>query len=82
MSWESSKVYYEYTNQMVKKRLGGSHSAKSIMTSVGFAQIEKWSFEGNWGKIGDLMANHAIKLEKAGADMIVLCTNTIHLVSK
>lgn len=81
MSWESSKVYYEYTNQMVNEYLGGSHSAKSIMTTVDFAEIEKWSFEGNWNKIGDMMANHAVKLEKAGADMIVLCTNTIHLVS-
>lgn len=81
MSWESSKVYYEYTNQMAKERLGGSHSSKSIMTTVDFAEIEKWSFEGNWDKIGDMMANHAIKLEKAGADMVVLCTNTIHLVS-
>lgn len=81
MSWESSKVYYEYTNQIVKKRLGGSHSAKSIMTTVDFAEIEKYTFEGNWGKIGDMMAEHALKLEKFGADIILLCTNTIHLVS-
>jgi len=81
MSWESSKVYYEYTNQLVKERLGGSHSAKSIMTSVDFAEIEKLTFEGNWSKIGAMMANQAVKLEKAGADMVLLCTNTIHLVS-
>ncbi|MFH6603281.1 aspartate/glutamate racemase family protein [Maribacter algicola] len=81
MSWESTKVYYEYSNQLVKELLGGSHSAKSIMTSVDFAEIEKLTFEGNWNKIGDIMANHAIKLEKAGADMVLLCTNTIHLVS-
>lgn len=81
MSWESSKVYYEYLNQIIKNKLGGSHSAKSIMTSVDFAEIEKLTFENNWNKIGDLMANHAVKLEKAGADMVVLCTNTIHLVS-
>ncbi|WP_299533151.1 aspartate/glutamate racemase family protein [Ulvibacterium sp.] len=81
MSWESSKIYYEYTNTMVKERLGGSHSAKSIMTSVDFSEIEELTFKGNWNKIGDLMANHAVKLEKAGADMTLLCTNTIHLVS-
>lgn len=81
MSWESSKVYYEYTNLMIKERLGGSHSAKIIMTSVDFSEIEKLTFEGKWGKIGDIMAQHAKKLEKAGADMILLCTNTIHLVS-
>lgn len=81
MSWESSKVYYEYTNRMIKERLGGSHSAKVIMTSVDFAEIEKLTFEGNWNKIGDIIANESIKLEKAHADMVLLCTNTIHLVS-
>ncbi|WP_422083096.1 aspartate/glutamate racemase family protein [Ulvibacterium sp.] len=81
MSWESSKIYYEYTNSMIKERLGGSHSAKSIMTSVDFSEIEDLTLKGNWNKIGDLMANHAVKLEKAGADMTLLCTNTIHLVS-
>jgi len=81
MSWESSKVYYEYTNSMVKERLGGSHSARSVMTSLDFSEIEKLTLEGNWNKIGDLMADHAIKLEKAGADMTLLCTNTMHLVS-
>lgn len=81
MSWESSKVYYEHVNEMVKRQLGGSHSAKSILTSVDFAEIEKLSFQNNWDKIGDIMATHAKKLEKAGADMILLCTNTIHLVS-
>lgn len=81
MSWESSKVYYEYTNQMVKERLGGSHSAKSVLSSVDFSEIEKLTFQDDWNKIGDIMADHAIKLEKAGADAILLCTNTIHLVS-
>lgn len=81
MSWESSKVYYELINTMVKEQLGGSHSAKIIMTSVDFAEIEKLTFEGNWNKIGDIIANESIKLEKAGADMVLLCTNTIHLVS-
>lgn len=82
MSWESSKTYYEYVNTMVKEQLGDSHSAKVIMTSVDFAEIEKLTFEGNWNKIGDIIGNESIKLEKAGADMVLLCTNTIHLVSE
>ncbi len=81
MSWESSKVYYEYLNRLVQQELGGSHSAKIIMSSVDFSEIEQYSFEGNWNAIGLLMATEAAKLEKAGADMVVLCTNTIHLVS-
>lgn len=81
MSWESSKVYYDHVNTMVKQQLGGSHSAKVIMTSVDFAEIEELSFADNWNKIGDIIANESIKLEKAGADMVLLCTNTIHLVS-
>lgn len=67
---------------MVKQRLGGSQSAKSIMTSVDFAEIENLTFQNDWNKIGDIMSNHAIKLEKAGADLALLCTNTIHLVSE
>ena len=81
MSWESSKVYYEYLNQMTKEALGGSHSARLLLSSVDFAEIEKLSFEGDWNAIGELMANQAKILENAGADMVVLCTNTIHLVS-
>ena len=81
MSWESSKVYYEYLNKLVQETLGGSHSAKIIMSSVDFDEIEKYSFDGNWDAIGELMAIHAAKLEKAGAEMVLLCTNTIHLVS-
>jgi len=81
MSWESSKVYYEYSNQITKDRMGSSHSAKSIMHTVDFAEIEKYTFEGDWNKIGALMADHAVKLENSGAEMILLCTNTIHLVS-
>ncbi len=81
MSWESSKVYYEYINRIVQEQLGGSHSAKSIMTSVDFSEIADLSFKGDWAAIGKLMAEHALKLQDAGADMVVLCSNTIHLVS-
>lgn len=82
MSWQSSKFYYEYLNQIVADTLGGSHSAKILMSSVDFDEIEKLSFEGNWDGIGQLMAIEAKKLQVAGADSIILGTNTIHLVAK
>ncbi|MEL6304061.1 MAG: aspartate/glutamate racemase family protein [Bacteroidota bacterium] len=81
MSWESSKVYYQYLNEIVRDTLGGSHSAKVILSSVDFAEIERLSFADDWGQIGALMAFEAKRLEKAGADIILLGTNTIHLVS-
>lgn len=81
MSWESSKVYYQHINEMVREKLGGSHSAKSVMTSVDFDEIERFSFSDDWEQIGKIMAHHAEKLEKAGSDLVLLCTNTIHLVS-
>ena len=81
MSWESTKVYYQYLNQIIREKLGGSHSAKIMLSSVDFHQVERLSFEGNWEAIGRLMADHAQRLERAGADVILLCTNTIHLVA-
>ncbi|MEM8507108.1 MAG: aspartate/glutamate racemase family protein [Bacteroidota bacterium] len=81
MSWQSSKFYYEYLNLLVAERLGGSHSAKILMSSVDFSGIEKLSFEDNWEAIGKQMALEAKKLEDAGAEIIVLGTNTIHLVA-
>ncbi len=81
MSWESSKLYYEFLNTKTKDLLGGSHSAKCIMVSVDFADIERLTFKGDWDAIGELMKQAAQQLEKAGADIILLCTNTIHLVS-
>ena len=81
MSWQSSKIYYQHINEMVREKLGGSHSAKSILSSVDFNEIEQHSFSGDWNKIGDIMALHTKKLEAAGSELILLCTNTIHLVS-
>jgi len=81
MSWESSKLYYEFLNTKVKEVLGSSHSAKCIMVSVDFADIERLTFNGDWEAIGELMKEAAQQLERAGADIILLCTNTIHLVS-
>jgi len=81
MSWESSKLYYEFLNRKTRDLLGSSHSAKCIMVSVDFADIERLTFKGDWEAIGELMKQAAQQLEKAGADIILLCTNTIHLVS-
>ncbi|WP_109853269.1 aspartate/glutamate racemase family protein [Aquimarina sp. AU58] len=81
MSWESSKLYYEFLNTKVKDILGGSHSAKCIMVSVDFADIERLTFKGDWDAIGELMKQAAQQLERAGADIILLGTNTIHIVS-
>lgn len=82
MSWQSSKFYYEYVNQIVADTLGGSHSARILMSSVDFSEIERLSFEGNWEKIGELMRVEAKRLESAGAEMVILGTNTIHLVAQ
>lgn len=81
MSWESTKVYYEHLNTLVNERLGGSHSARILLSSVDFAEIEALSFRGEWNAIGAMMAEHAQKLERAGAEMLLLGTNTIHLIS-
>ena len=80
MSWESTSLYYSYLNEMVAEQLGGSNSAKIILSSVNFKDIEALSFKGDWQSIGDLMQEEAKLLENAGADFIILCTNTIHLV--
>ena len=81
MSWESSKMYYEFINNQTKRLLGGHHSARSVMVSVDFADIERLTFEGKWDEIGKMMSDSAQQLEAAGADITLLCTNTIHLVS-
>lgn len=80
MSWESSVEYYRIMNEQVKEQLGGLHSAKSLLYSVDFDEIERYQSEGDWDSAGKQLANVAISLEKAGADFIVLCTNTMHKV--
>jgi aspartate racemase len=81
MSWESSAVYYDYINKRVNELMGGFHSAKSIMLSVDFAEIEELQHKGEWNELDNIMSGAAVQLEKAGADFIVLCTNTMHLCS-
>ncbi|NJM05344.1 aspartate/glutamate racemase family protein [Candidatus Gracilibacteria bacterium] len=78
MSWESSAEYYRLINEDVKQRLGGLHSAQSILHTVDFAVIERMQHEGRWDAAGLLLADAARGLERAGAACIVLCTNTMH----
>jgi aspartate racemase len=81
MSWESSALYYRLINELVRDRLGGLHSAKIVMTSVDFAEIEELQRAGDWDRSGELLAVEAAHLEAAGADFLVLCTNTMHKVA-
>ena len=81
MSWESSMEYYRLINEMVKARLGGLHSARCIMTSVDFAEIEEYQRLGQWDKASDVLVGAAKGLERAGAECVVLCTNTMHKVA-
>jgi aspartate racemase len=81
MSWESSIEYYRIINETVKAKLGGLHSAKSIMVSVDFADIEILQHQGQWAEAAQMLINAAKNLENSGADFIVLCTNTMHKVA-
>lgn len=81
MSWESTVTYYQLINQFIAKKLGGLHSAQILLYSVDFEEIERCQSEGNWEKSGEILANIAQKLETAGADFIVICTNTMHKVA-
>ncbi|MFM8875917.1 MAG: aspartate/glutamate racemase family protein [Anaerolineae bacterium] len=78
MSWESSIEYYRIINETAKEKLGGLHSAKSMMVSVDFAEIEKLQHEDRWDEAGQILVKCAQDLERGGADLIVLCTNTMH----
>ena len=81
MSWESTVTYYRIINETIKDRLGGLHSAKCILYSVDFDEIEKYQSSGEWGKSAAVLVEAAQALEKAGADFIVICTNTMHKVA-
>jgi aspartate racemase len=78
MSWESSLEYYRLLNEGVKERLGGFHSAKVIMDSLDFQPIEELQHKGEWDTMGDMLARSAMRLEGAGADLLLLATNTMH----
>lgn len=80
MSWESTVSYYQIINEKTKELLGGLHSAKVLLYSVDFAEIEEYQSKGEWDKSAKSLSDIAVKLEKAGADLIVICTNTMHKV--
>jgi len=81
MSWESTQSYYRAINQAVREQLGGLHSAKIVLYSVDFAEIETLQVQGDWDKAGELLAAAASAVERAGADFLVICTNTMHKVA-
>ena len=80
MSWESTAVYYRAINTEVKKRLGGFHSAKSIVVSIDFAELEKLQSAGEWDAQGDLLIDVALQAEQGGAEILLIATNTMHEV--
>ena len=81
MSWESTAEYYRIINQEVRRRLGRQHSAKILMYSVEFEEIEEMQAGGQWDEAGQLLADEAQRLERGGADFLLLCTNTMHKVA-
>ena len=80
MSWESTVTYYQILNQTVKEQLGGLHSARCILYSVEFDEIERCQSSGDWERSGEILARAAQALERSGADFILICTNTMHKV--
>src|SRR6056297_3489436 len=80
MSWESSIEYYRIVNEEVARRLGGLHSARCVLVSVDFDEIERYQQAGDWAAAARAIAHAARQCEAAGADFIVLCTNTMHKV--
>lgn len=81
MSWESTLSYYKLLNEGVREKLGGLHSAKIILHSIDFAPIASLQNEGKWEEAGTILNHAALSLERAGADFILLCTNTMHKVA-
>jgi aspartate racemase len=81
MSWESSALYYRLLNEAVRERLGGLHSARCVLLSVDFAEIERMQVAGQWEAAGAVLAADARALQAAGAELVVLCTNTMHKVA-
>ncbi len=81
MSWESSAEYYRLLNEFVRERLGGLHSARCVLHSVDFADIEELQAAGEWERAGEILADAAKGLEAAGAELLLICTNTMHKVA-
>ncbi|MGW6690005.1 aspartate/glutamate racemase family protein [Streptomyces sp. NPDC054961] len=81
MSWESTAEYYRILNELTRERLGGLHSARCLLYSVDFAEIEQLQVQGRWAEAGEVLAAGARSLEAAGADLLLICTNTMHKVA-
>ena len=81
MSWESTAEYYRLINQRVKERLGGLHSAKIAMVSVDFAELEQLLGQGDWDGVAEVLSKIAMQIEVAGADGLMICTNTMHKIA-
>jgi len=80
MSWESSAQYYRLINEEVRARLGGAHSAQLLMWSLDFARIKQLQHDGDWNALGNEMVDAAQRLQAGGADLLLICTNTMHKV--
>ncbi|MEV6776944.1 aspartate/glutamate racemase family protein [Streptomyces syringium] len=81
MSWESTAEYYRILNERTRERLGGLHSARCVLHSLDFAEIEQLQIQGRWAEAGEVLAAAARSLEAAGADLLLICTNTMHKVA-
>lgn len=81
MSWESTLIYYQMINREVAKQLGGLHSARILLFSFDFAEVERLQRENRWEQAADLLAKAALGLQAGGADFVALCTNTMHRVA-
>jgi aspartate racemase len=81
MSWESTAEYYRLLNEEIRERLGGLHSAKCVLYSVDFAEIEQLQVDGRWDEAGEVLADAARSLQAAGAELLLICTNTMHKVA-
>jgi aspartate racemase len=81
MSWESTALYYRLINEETKRRLGGLHSARTILFSVDFHEVEAMQSNDDWAAAADLLSDAALSVEKAGADFLLICTNTMHKVA-
>ncbi len=81
MSWESTQTYYRLINQKIREQLGGLHSARLVLYSVDFAEIEALQHQGDWNATAEILCSAACSVESAGADFSILCTNTMHKIA-
>ena len=81
MSWESTALYYQWINELIKEKLGGLHSAKIAMVSLDFQEIEDLQHRSEWEASGEILSKAAQQIEAAGADFLLICTNTMHKVA-